>query len=243
MGEPLTTYVLPVVGTLAGVALGAFVAELRVVLQDWRDRRRILRSLLFHLLELRFEVKRRDPVLLANTLREVLPSDVTSDRKEAGLEAGSGEQFEAIAGLIRGLLPKRAIAPDYASAVVALAPSDPILAYALAGKEGQLDFEQQLVRYFEAALKIPGLVNDSGDTAMAAVVQREVLAHSYVTALESLAEDSLLVAWRISIGTWTRTRHVLKRQDNLAISEQDAAELKQLVGQIATAVGKQARSS
>src|SRR5947209_3417500 len=63
---------LPVVTGVGGIALGAAATELHAIMQDVRDGRRALRAVLFMLLELRHEVRRRDPREIASVLTQYL---------------------------------------------------------------------------------------------------------------------------------------------------------------------------
>src|SRR5690349_10000226 len=111
--------VLPVISALAGAIVGGVVAELRAIMQSGRERRRALRVLLYEVLNLRYEIRRRDPRAIIEAMKRLFERRFGQEQARS-FDSPEGQK---LIGIVRALLDEsteRPIAPRYEEAVDAL---------------------------------------------------------------------------------------------------------------------------
>ncbi len=210
---------MPVLAALAGALVAGLITALLVVLQGVRERRRALRTLLYQLLELRYQIRTREP-------RELFPFIIKYLTSRAGPEATQKfntpdvqHQLREVMRIATSIVSARPFAPAYQQAVEMLAPYDPILAYRLTGQEGLLGLDRELKFYYEKVVALPNINLDETQRSFVEQAQSTTLSTAYRIALDELAKKISSVGIKLSPITWYRANHVIKRQDDLMSDE------------------------
>ena len=205
--------------------IGRLIAEVRAIVQGVRERRRALRSLLFELLEVRYRVSVRNP-------EQFLPVLVGFVSDRFGPEAAAALRSTPVEAVINQALHTAVsamsdvpIGPLYASAVQALAPYAPILAYRLRGKDRLVKLDELFTNYFDKALSLPVIAKDPAAVAMRADSEAALVQLAYRDAMKELASNVRRVARALSPWTYFKSRRVLSRQ-----ASPPQEEIRRLIG-------------
>lgn len=222
--------VLPVAAALAGALVGGIVAELRTALQGLRERRRALRVLLYELLELRFRLTTLDPRAILPALENYMVRRfgvaVAEVFKTPEWKVAMSVAFQAAAASI----PKSSLGDEYESAVNAIAPHDPVLAYRLRDQHHVLEFDRGLKQYYDGVLALLQLDPDA--SAIREKAEPATLTVTLQLALNDLGDRIREIARSLSPFTWFSVTRILKRQN-----EQSSPELERLIDQILDSAG------
>ncbi len=215
--------ILPVASALAGAIVGGVVAEVRAMLQSGRERRRALRVLLYEVLNLRYEIRRRDPRAVIEAMRKLV------ERKFGQEQAKSFDSPEAqkAIGIVRALLDEsteRAIAPRYEAAVDALAPHDPIVAYRLRDQSRLMKLDSVIQDYYKQATEHFGGCQEAGVDAAVTKIESATIEVAQGDALQDLAGDVKELASAIGPITRYRVGSTLRRQDRSTAELEPALE-------------------
>ncbi len=195
---------LPVATVLVGVLVGAFASELRTLLQGARNRRSAYRILLYQLLELRFQARRRDPSQFVRRLRELDDLQGVPGSREVALKI-----FRAAEHMLNS---ERPLSDQYEQAVSDIAPHDPIVAYQLRSRSELLTIDQSIRLYYSRATELLGAHDPN---------EAEFLSHMESASLDMVRKEALVeldahirrIARRIDPFTYFRAMRVLKRQE------------------------------
>ena len=212
---------LPVLAALAGVIVGGVIAELRTLLRGARERRRALRTLLHHLLELRFRVVTQDPRPLLPILIGYLKRRFSPEQVQA-FESSASEQIlrQVFAALVTSAGDPPVI-EQYERAIEALAPHDPILAYRLSNQSRLPNLEHELMGYYAKLMTLPQLAQDAEAVELLPQIESASVVIARSQALDQLAESIRDVASEVSWSTRRGARQVLQRQDEIPGAELD----------------------
>jgi hypothetical protein len=204
---------LPLATAVAGYAVGG----LRTALANVRERHKALNSLLYVLLQLRFELKRSNPTFLLDALSKIITSRYGPDIARS---FGDPNIRRLLNSLLENAIGTQSAAASarYNDAVHALAPFHPLLAYRLTGEQ-VIQYEAFVKRYYDAVRQQPDILRDASAPAALGTMERQTLDLAFTKAMEQLAEDALQVAK----ASWTLKRFyargVLQRQDAAPDSE------------------------
>jgi len=183
---------------------------LHATLQDVRERRRALRSVLFMLLELRYEIRRREPREVVSVMTRYLVSRF-GGVDEAALTTPEARAFfaRAIKTMITSM-EGASLAARYNEAIGKLAPYNPLLAYLLSGRDTVLKLDEALGAYFATAIA------DQPDSPSQAKIDEatgKMTEEIYRDALDELAKSAAEVSKQLWTLTYLRTKRILARQD------------------------------
>ncbi len=196
---------------LGGALLGGFLAELHSVLQGSRERRRALRLLLNQLLEIRFEILRRDPALILELLRDL------SRRyfRDASLEAIEEHPvFRNIASVAVKSFASGSLNASYSDAVKQLAPYNPLFTYRLSSDDRFFRFEAQIDNYFTGIATVPEVAADPNTPRIVGPARKAALEAAHREAVQELAASILLVAGKLWTLTQMSARSAIRRQES-----------------------------
>lgn len=208
--------ILPAVIALAGVLLGGLIAELHALIQASRERRRALRTLLFQLLELRHQIRTRNPEELLPFIIEYIRSRSGEETAQKLNTAEVQRQLREVMKIITSIASSKPFTLEYQKAVEALAPYDPIIAYRLTGQEGLLSLDRELKLYYEKVATLTGTNLDEPQRGFMEQAQSTTLKTTYYFALDALAKKIRSVGIRISPMTWYRVNRIIRYQDKLS---------------------------
>src|SRR5260221_11388079 len=142
---------IPVATALAGALIGATIGEIRAALNNLREKRKMLRTLLFELLELRWQVRQREPSRFLRAYREAV-GRIFGESAASQLDA---PRMKALATSSLRALVKRSSGKGssdaFRASVVALPPYQPGFAYQLHGQEGILELETAFEHWLAGA--------------------------------------------------------------------------------------------
>ncbi|WP_258102089.1 hypothetical protein [Marinoscillum pacificum] len=225
--------ILPLIGTLVGVLVGWLLNELRDHFKVKRENRKIINSILFTLLEIRF-------VLTKTKLDDFIPSLVEFLQKSF-----PGEDIKSIQPIINQMfnifLQKELseklgndigkIEAKYNDSIKELASIEPILAYSISGKTQLYNYLEFLEDYTGKVDELFKMELNNTEEAFNFNSLKEVLTNSvqpilYNEALQTVTDDILQVSRKIGLRYYFSTKKVIKRQDSLIIAD----ELENLLG-------------
>ena len=127
-------------------------------------------------------------------------------------------------------LPQSSLGAEYESAVMAMAPYDPVFAYRLRGQHEVLDFERGLKLYYDGILALLQL--DPEGPAIREKAEAATLSVALQAALDGLRDHIREIARRLSPVTWLRVTRILKRHD-----EESSPEAERFIDQILDSAG------
>lgn len=203
---------LPIAGVIFGAIVGGGIAQFHAIVAASRERRRALRTLLYELLELRFQLLRSDPIKIMEALRKVLVRRFGNDANKVIDSPEISGVLDYAMQAARNTSPV-SLSSRYKQVVEALAPHDPLIAYHLAGKDTFLELESQFEQYYRQLREHPLVVADPDGSKMLKVVERASIQSVYSEALSRLAKDIVEVAKECSYLTGRRIKRVLTIQD------------------------------
>jgi len=218
--EPLTIKDLaPLIAGLAGVLVGGLIAEFHIVIQGVRERTRALRKLLYKLLELRYELRRRDPTTALNALQRYF-------RERFGQQVADGVgqffQYKPVLELIEAATRGRSreeFESGYQQAVDEVAPFRPLLAYQLSGQSALLEADRLLREYYGKVVSLPELQGNADMEVAMSRAEKYFERLAYGQAVQRMERDIVWVAWNISPWTWIRVLRLLRRADSRAAED------------------------
>lgn len=219
---------------IAGLLIGALISELHVALAGVRERRRALNVLLFDLLQLRFDVRTSDPRILIETLERITRKQFPSEPWTMPASVRSivvNIQKETLGDTRRKLTER------YETAIGALVPHDPLLAYQLAGRELISRLERAIGLYYEKIAQLPDVAKDPNAPQVLNVMVDETTSALIAEVLNELANDIHQVArarqwWPLRfIGSSSSVRRFLQRQDGLSLAAAER-QLEVLFGRV-----------
>lgn len=236
--QPTQTWrdVLPIMGTLFGVILGAIASELRELLAGGRERRRCLNAVLFNLLDLRHEIRSSNPRLIIDLIHRAIAKRVG----EAQATVIREPAFRALlSGTFKPFLKsrRRGLAERYAASVQALVPHEPLLAYRLSGEEQLLRIDGLLENYYSRVAQEPSVSADSNAPLLISIASDSTMVAATDDALEHLRDAILGVGrargWWMVRCLWIplTVRRRLRLQDR-AVEEKLCGKLDHLVDEI-----------
>lgn len=217
---------LPLLIGLAGIVAGAILTELRALIAGSRERRRALNVLLYELLQLRFEIKTSNP-------RTVLEAISRIAERKYGAGVAQGLKDPAFVVLISkvfieaGFSDTSKLAERYETAVRALVPFEPLLAYRLSGNERLAKLERVIGTYYREVSQMPSVVSDPNAPALLPIVANATTQILVEEVMRELATDVMIVAraraWPVLRWVWIPlvTSIRLRRQDRVATERLD----------------------
>lgn len=211
---------LPVITALAGALVGGAVSGLGALLADVRLRRRVLRSILFELLELRYQVGRRDPERMVAALSELLAEWVGKDAAATFASTPAGQQtLRQIVAATAKALSEKPLGPGYDGAIRDLAPHDSFLAYQLRGQDRVLQIDQAVASYFSDVLALPSIALDPATAGIRGAAEPATAAVMREGAREQLGRGIRRVALALSPIAYVKARLAILKQDTPDRSE------------------------
>ncbi|MEJ1961791.1 MAG: hypothetical protein WDO56_09680 [Gammaproteobacteria bacterium] len=133
---------IPLATAILGLLIGAVISEMHVALAGARERRRALNVLLFDLLQLRFDIRTANPRLMMEMLQRIVrrkfgaahanftaPPELHQIMVRAHQELTRSDRFR--------------LTERFQSALHALVPHDPMLAYSLPPMSDSQDWSER----------------------------------------------------------------------------------------------------
>lgn len=219
---------IPIISAALGVLLGAFAREIGVVLQIGREDKRVLKRVLFHQLELWWELNRSDFGLLFSLLNEEIGEALgrrgATPEQTRALFEGMKSQFVTIFAGSK-LFDFEKLFDDYQTTVKDLAGVAPVTAYRI-NRRFRGDFRETINELIGRAQEMEDAVGKAPlDQAFIDRWVTDLAETSLREMISRLEEDLLNVARLVGWGTGREVRKRVKRiKSDIRDDVRDAAE-------------------
>ena len=196
---------------------GYLVAALHNAAANIRERRKAVNSVLYSLLEVRWEVKTSDPRFVMAALRRFLLERFGA-QAEVELSKSEIQQFlrEFVASVTPG--ERDGIVKRYSDAVQKLAPFYPLIAHRLAG-EGIICLDVRLRTHYDLLRKHPFFAADRKTPVSIEMLEDHTLSQAFEQADKTLTCNLKAVSSSCGLLTRMRIRRMMKYQDEHASSD------------------------